>query len=413
MSGRLELLVDDQSIWIRHEVRRSERWAAWAAGLGVVGGVLAAACSAAAVAGKAGPFVYVADTKRDEISQFIASRSPHGALKPLAASTVPAGPFPYTIAVDPQGTSAYATSSASKVYQYTINPATGRLTPKSPAAVATKSGETAAIAFSPDGTSAYVVGNNISQYSIDAATGDLTPKSPATVGTPPNPEPIAVSPNGKYAYVATCGGCGYALQKTQFHAPAGPAAGKRQPAKPSYLVEYRINPRTGALSRKPIAKITTGNGANWIALAPKGKSVYVATSTGVWQYTTNPTTGDLSPKDPETTGQTEHNVVIAPNGKNAYVIDATSSRVSRYRINSRTGTLSSQPVSTAHTVLHPEAIALSADGKNAYVTSENDPEMAQYTINPTTGKITAMTPATVKTASGALGLAVTPIPSAK
>ena len=302
MAGRLELLVDEQSIWTRREVRRSERWAAWAAGLGVVGGVLAAACSAAAVAGKAGPFVYVADTKRDEISQFPASRSPHGALKPLAASTVPAGPFPYTIAVDPQGTSAYATSSASKVYQYTINPATGRLTPKSPATVATRSGETAAIAFTPDGTSAYVVGNNISQYSIDATTGDLTPKSPATVGTPPNPEPIAVSPNGKYAYVATCGGCGYALQKTQFHAPAGPAAAKRQPAKPSYLVEYRINPRTGALSRKPIAKVTTGNGANWIALAPNGKSVYVATSTGVWQYTTNPTTGDLSPKDPETTG---------------------------------------------------------------------------------------------------------------
>jgi DNA-binding beta-propeller fold protein YncE len=70
-------------------------------------------------------------------------------------------------------------------------------------------------------------------------------------------------------------------------------------------------------------------------------------------------------------------------------------------------------MSTADTVLHPEALALSADGKNAYATSENDPEIAQYTINPTTGKITAMTPATVKTASGALGLAVTPIPSAK
>ena len=382
-------------------MRRSERWAAWAAGLGVVGGVLAAACSAAAVAGAAGPFVYVADTKRDEISQFLASRSPHGALKPLAASTVPAGPFPYTIAVDPQGTSAYATSSASKVYQYTINPATGRLTPKSPATVATKSGETAALAFTPDGTSAYVVGKNISQYSIDAATGDLTPKSPATVATPPNPEPIAVSPNGKYAFVATCGGCGSALQKTRFHAPAGPAATKRQPAKASYLVEYRINPRTGALSPKPIAKVTTGNGSNWIAIAPNGKSVYVATSTkGVWEYTLNPATGELSPKNPETSGGTEHNIVIAPNGKNAYVIDATSRWVSQYRINPRTGTLSPAPVSTATTVLHPEAIALSADGKNAYVTSENDPEMAQYTINPTTGKITAMTPATVKTASG-------------
>lgn len=387
---------------------RSGRWAACVAGAAVIGGGLVAVCSAAAVPRAAGRFVYVADTKRDEISQFGASRSPHGALEPLAPPTVPAGPFPYTIAVDPQGTSAYATSSASRVYQYTINPTTGRLSPKSPATVATKSGETAAIAFTPDGKSAYVVGKNISQYSIDATTGDLTPKSPATVATPPHPEPIAVSPDGKYAYVANCGGCGYALRKTPDHAATGPAAAKRQPAKPSYLVEYRINPRTGALSPKPIAKLTTGNGANWIAIAPNGTSVYVATSTGVWQYTINPTTGELSPKSPESTGGTEHNIVIAPNDKNAYVIDATSRWVSQYRINARTGTLSAKPVSTASTVLHPEALALSADGKNAYVTSENDPEMAQYTINPTTGKITAMTPATVKTASGSLGLAVTP-----
>jgi 6-phosphogluconolactonase (cycloisomerase 2 family) len=381
------------------------------AGAAVVVCVLATVRSADAVPRAAGPFVYVADTKRDEISQFRAARSPHGALTPLAPSTVPAGPFPYTIAVDPQGTSAYATSSAGKVYQYTINPTTGRLKPKSPATVATTSGGTAAIAFTPNGTSAYVVGTKISQYSIDATTGDLTPKSPATVATPPNPEPIAVSPNGRYAYVANCGGCGYALQKTAADAAAGPAAMKQRPPKPSYLVEYRINLSTGALSPKPIAKLTTGNGANWIAIAPNGRSVYVATSThGVWQYTINPTTGRVSPKKPETTGGAEHNIVIAPNGKSAYVIGATNRGVSQYRINPHTGTLSSKPVSTAATVLHPEAIALSSDGKNAYVTSENDGKVAQYAVNPTTGKITAMTPATVKTASGALGLAVTPIP---
>jgi 6-phosphogluconolactonase len=364
--------------------------------------------SAAHAATPTGPFVYVANKGRDSISQFAAPLSAGGALKPLSPSTVPAGPFPYTIAVDPQGTSAYATSSASKVYQYTINAITGKLTPKSPATVATRSGGTAAIAFTPNGTSAYVVGTNISQYSIDATTGDLTPKSPATVATPPNPEPIAVSPNGKYAYVANCGGCGYAHKKTPSHAAAGPASAKRPSAKPSYLVEYRINPSTGALSPKPVARVTTGNGANWIAIAPDGKSVYVATSTGVWQYTINPTSGELSPKNPKSTGPTEHNIVIASSGKNAYVIGDTSRGVRQYRINPRTGALSPKPVSTAPTVLHPEAIAISADGKNAYVTSENDGQVAQYKIDPTTGKITPMSPATVVTASGSLGLAVTP-----
>ena len=59
-------------------------------------------------------------------------------------------------------------------------------------------------------------------------------------------------------------------------------------------------------------------------------------------------------------------------------------------------------------MLHPEAIAIAPNGKSAYVTSENDGKLAQYTINPTTGKITPMSPATVVTASGSLGLAVTP-----
>ena len=142
---------------------------------------------------------------------------------------------------------------------------------------------------------------------------------------------------------------------------------------------------------------------------PNGKSVYVATSTnGVWQYTINPTTGQLSPKKPESTGGTEHNIVIALNGENAYVIGDTRSGVAQYSINPRTGTLSSQPVSTAATVLHPEAIAIAPNGDSAYVTSENDGKVAQYTINPTTGKITPMSPATVPTASGSLGVTITP-----
>lgn len=376
--------------------------------LGCVALSVAGCGSAANATTSRGPFVYVANKGRDSISQFAAPLGTGGALKPLSPSTVPAGPFPYTIAIDPQGTSAYATSSASRVYQYTINTITGKLTPKSPATVATRSGGTAAIAFTPNGTSAYVVGTSISQYSINAITGKLTPKSPATVATPPNPEPIAVSLDGKYVYVANCGGCGYARQKTPSHATAGRAFAKRPPAKPSYLVEYRINSRTGALSPKPVARVTTGNGANWIAIAPDGQSVYVATSTGVWQYTINPTSGKLSPKNPKSTGPAEHNIVISSNGKYAYVIGDTSRGVCQYRINPGTGTLNPKPVSTAPTVLHPEALVISANGKNAYVTSENDGKVAQYKIDPATGKITPMSPATVPTASGSLGLAVTP-----
>ncbi len=212
-TGRNEL-----SVGMKHVNRRSI--------VGFVALAIVGCGSVSRATAAMGPFVYVADTKSNEISEFSASPSDFGALRPLIPSTVPAGPFPYTIAVDPQGTSAYATSSASEVSQYTINPITGQLTAKSPATVAAGSAGTAAIAFTPNGTSAYVVGTNISQYSIDATTGDLTPKSPATVTTPSNPEPIAVGPNGKYAYVANCGGCGYARRKKP-HAVAGLASAQR------------------------------------------------------------------------------------------------------------------------------------------------------------------------------------------
>jgi hypothetical protein len=59
-------------------------------------------------------------------------------------------------------------------------------------------------------------------------------------------------------------------------------------------------------------------------------------------------------------------------------------------------------------VLIPEAIAIAADGTSAYVTSEHEPELSQFTTTLTSGKITPMTPATIRTASGALGVAVTP-----
>jgi 6-phosphogluconolactonase (cycloisomerase 2 family) len=382
--------------------------------------VLAAACtggshpasssSPAIAAGAAAPFVYVADTKSGKISQYSASPGTFGALQPLSPSAVPTGPFPYTVGVDPQGTSAYALSSADEVSQYTINPRTGKLTPKSPPTVAAGSG-TAAIAFTPNGRSAYVVGNKIYQYSINPATGSLTPKSPAAVATPPNPEPIAVSPNGKYAYVANCGGCGYALRKNR-DTSAGPAGADKGTVKPSFLLEYRINPKTGALSPKPVTTVLTGNGANWVAIAPNGRSAYVATSANggsVWQYTINPVTGKLTPKNPETdiVGGSAHNIVVAPNGKNAYVIGVLSSKVSQYRINPHSGTLSSIPASSAATGLHPEAIAIAPNGESAYVTSENDGMISQYTVNPVTGKITPMSPATVAAPSGSLGLAAT------
>ena len=106
------------------------------------------------------PFVYVANTKHDEISpvQHVADR--FGALTPLAPATVSAGSFPYGITVDPQGTSVYAANvNGTVVSQYTIDLITGQLTPKSPATVAAGRGSTE-VAVTPNGKNAYVTDYN-------------------------------------------------------------------------------------------------------------------------------------------------------------------------------------------------------------------------------------------------------------
>jgi hypothetical protein len=94
----------------RNSARRGRR-IAWAAGSAAAACGLAAGCSVAAAPAAArrpvdtAPFVYAVNTKSNTISQYSASPSDFGALKPLAPSTVPTGPFPYGIGIDPRGTS--------------------------------------------------------------------------------------------------------------------------------------------------------------------------------------------------------------------------------------------------------------------------------------------------------------------
>lgn len=359
----------------------------------VTGGPATAVPAASAGTAGTAPFVYVADKGRNEISQFATLSS--GALRPLTPENVASGPFPYLIAVTPPGNNAYAldegsdSSPVNEISQYTINPATGKLTPKSPRTVATAAGPIA-MAFTPDGQNAYVAdynGNAISQFSISPATGKLIPKSPATVAAPGGPNSIKVAPDGKDAYITNVGA--------------------------STIARYRINPSTGALSSKPVQTLPTGQNAQNVALAPDGKSAYV-TGTGdnmIWQYSIDPATGKLTPKSPAAvaSGPAPHDLAVAPDGRSLYVINVFDDTIQQFRISPSTGALSAKPASTATTVLHPEAIAIAPDGRTVYVTSENDGVVAQFAISPATGKLTPLAPATVTTPpSGSLGLAAGP-----
>jgi DNA-binding beta-propeller fold protein YncE len=381
----------------------------------VMGCGLAAGCTAAAAPAAAGPpagapFVYVTGKGgTNEISQFASLGS--GALRPLTPRNVASGEFPYGIAVSPQGTSAYAVNNLSDttgaVSQYTLDPATGKLTPKSPAMVATAGVPSGIIAISPDGKNAYVpAGQAISRYRISPATGKLTPMPPRMVAGAGFPIAIKVAPGGRYLYITSGTNC-----KAPKGSKGSKGSGCAALAKASTVSVFRISPATGALSARPVQTLATGQNPQMITIAPDGTSAYVTGGNTIWQYTINPATGKLTTKSPATvaTGQGAHDLAVAPDGKNLYVVTVATATIAQYAISPATGALSARPVSTARTVPAPEAIALSHDGKNAYVTSEGEGALSQFAISPVTGKITPLSPATVTApAHGSLGVAVTP-----
>ena len=163
------------------------------------------------VAAHAAGSVYVANARSggSTVSQFAIGAG--GLLSPLSPATVAADSEPLAVAVTPDGRSVYVTNAGrNTVSQYTVDPSTGALSPKVPATVATGPSQTgpAGVAVTPDGKSAYVTnasGNTVAQFTIDLVSGVLSPKTPATLATGTSPHGVAVTPDGKSVYVTNFG----------------------------------------------------------------------------------------------------------------------------------------------------------------------------------------------------------------
>jgi 6-phosphogluconolactonase len=137
-----------------------------------------------------------------------------GVLTPTSPATVYTGGSPYQVLVAPNGKFAYVIDNSASsgdsfgVWQYTVDPTTGVLTPNTPAAVASGNGPTE-IAIDPTSRFAYVVNridNTVSMYTIDPATGNLSLNSTptnttGTIATGTEPFRIDFDPSGKFLYV--------------------------------------------------------------------------------------------------------------------------------------------------------------------------------------------------------------------
>jgi uncharacterized repeat protein (TIGR01451 family) len=267
-------------------------------------------------------YVYVTnDNGASSISEYSVSPTT-GELTPLTPATVPVDPGasanPESIAVDPTGSWAYsANPTAGSVTVFTINPATGVLTPVQEL---TGLSFPTGVATDPTGSYLYVTerdAGEIAEYTIDKTTGSLS--ALATIGMPTQgqggndlatPEPIRITTatigSGEYAFVTdsannlvdeftintTMTNTGELAQATSWASPDGTtypngsAATDAGPygvvadASADYLYvaagsvdEYTIDPSTGALGLH--MSVSDSGQAQGLALAEDGNELYV------------------------------------------------------------------------------------------------------------------------------------------
>ncbi len=268
------------------------------------------------------------------------------------------------------------------VTEYSYNPSTGALT-----ALGTvpTGANPIGITMSPDSQYAYVVNQgaaNISEYSVDPATGLLTSAGTVQTGpAAPNPDCIALTSDGLYAYVS---------DQTN-----------------NTLCAYTVT--SGTLSGSPTiapAPDSAGHPAG-IAFSADGHYAYAANqaSTTVSEYSVNNGTGTLTPLGTVGAGNHPVGVALSNDGRFAYVTNNGDNTVSQYTVNSSTGglTATGTPVATG---ANPAGIALSADGHYAYVCDQGSNTISEYTVNATTGALAPF--GTVTTGSNPNGIVFTP-----
>ena len=289
-----------------------------------------------------------------------------------------------------RSTAAYVVDSGdSTIVQYTVL-STGALVPDSPANVPT--GENpSALALSRDGKSAYVTNElsstvgptyqaNISQYNV-GANGHLTPKVPATVQTGYIPVDVATSPDGKSVYVL-CQDGSY-----------NPATGTQSP---NQIYQYNVA-ADGSLSPKSPAYVNVSIGQpQGIVVSPDGSSVYVvaghdanpsdyAAPGSVIEFSVA-TNGTLTRKAAIATGPVPVGIAVNPNGQTVYVVnsdfgsyDHGTGSISQYVVGASGALTPDVPASVATgTNIYdpnsfPDYIAMSPNGTNALILTGGSP----------------------------------------
>jgi len=214
------------------------------------------------------------------------------------------------------------------------------------------------IAITPDGKYAYVANNGSGSVSVI----DISANTVTTVSVGSGPFGVAITPDGKYAYVTN-----YSSGSVS-------------------VIDISTN--------TVIATVTVGTGPSGVAITPDGKYAYVTNNgsknVSVIDISTNTVTTTV------TAGSGPYDVAITPDGKYAYVTNFDSNNVSVIDISTNTVT------ATVGVGSDPISVAITPDGKYAYVTNNEEDNVSIIDISTNT-EIT-----TVTVGAYPAGVAITP-----
>jgi YVTN family beta-propeller protein len=216
-----------------------------------------------------------------------------------------------------------------------------------------------AIAVTPNGRRAYVANYTSNTVTpIDLVTGRALPS--IQLGPSAGPAGIAVTPNGKMVYVTDAGAIG--------------------------TIGHSITPIVVATDRT-LRRITVGPGPQGIAITPDGQRAYVADAGAIVSGQTGPFGSTVTPVDlrtgkalrPITVGNAPTGIAITPNGATALVTNLNSGSVSPISTGSDTAgapiSVQGAPIAVAISPLQPTIAyvvdAISKQSKTGNVTPVN------------------------------------------
>ncbi len=285
------------------------------------------------------------------------------------------------------------------VSAYAIDPNTGALTAVAGGPFAVSGTGTLSIALTPNGKFAYVAsryssptatpcGSTLSAFSVNANTGALTPIAGSPFGS--CPVSVTVDPTGKFAYATNLN--------------------------TNTISAYTIDPTTGALTAVAGSPFATSTGPYFVAAAPNGKFLYVVNGIvagGGYEisvYAIDAATGALTgiAGSPFSSGANYLSVTIDPLGKFAYFTAFSDNTVSAYSIDATTGAPAAIAGSPFATGTGPAILTLDPSGHFAYVANHTSNSVSIYSVDATTGALAPIAGSPVATGAGPFDVAIDP-----